>query len=644
MSSSQSSQIKFSGIGDPNDPKALADALAKIKIGKPESYGGVMRDPSNANVVFDSFDIHTPPDIPSNTRIVAVLGIINGQVNPTEDGWFLSDFMAFWHIFQGLTQHQSWFHCLDLDLAVQLHTRFLHGNPYKKRKVVLDNAILQQTKSARDQPQHFSETDLYHKFCAKLKDECEAAEKTGANVLVLMFGHGEQQNFGIYLGSRPKPFKQSAFRYAMKGLNAQVTMLTTQCYGGGWTCMPAINFSAWAYAGKDRTSKSWRYSGSCGRACGSMFATAIIGELTLDPLTGKSLVDAYETEEEGAPPIPLTEEQAETYTQLCGSVYKSLLLNVDRRGMTHGLSFTAQDDAWGICWSRRTGIPLAAYKKRWDDLPDWEADVTLHPGDPLNRDPHVTAEQEAEYYQLEALTQGGEGKGKHPSSLGAFEATGSVQKKRKTSGLYGGTMDGLIANVKVLATDYLRSYPGRENDDTADDGPLHNAIHWILQDRICDEEKVEWTLRNIRYRMELQETTDRYVEIMQIPAPFDKKCCEFDTRQVKQNLDWNTYFALFGLIGDRQHVLFPHPNSTQQGGTFYKGHDYLIATFHLTKLSKDAVIEKLDMLVEVIKFEVQQQKEIVKRDPEVQRKRRRLYNAYDISGAMSPKKRMSLSA
>ncbi|KAL8938601.1 MAG: hypothetical protein Q9211_003126 [Gyalolechia sp. 1 TL-2023] len=467
-----------------------AAAPSKTNLGRPETYGGVLRDAANEAVTFATFGTHTPPDIPVNTRIVAVLGITQEYINPEKDGWFLSDFLAFWHILQGVTANQSWYHCLDLDQVVQSHTRYLHGNPYKKRKVVLDGRILNEMKTKKDRPQRFQETLLFPKFAAKLKEECKAAEKTGANVLVLMFGHGDQENFGIYLGSRETAFKQSAFKHAIKGLNAPVTMITTQCYGGGWTCMPAINFSAWTAAGKTQTSRSWRKSGSCGRASGSMFATAIIEQLTLDPVTGRSLV---EDDEEDASPKPMTELQAETYTVLCGSIYTSLLQNVDRRGMTHGLSFTAQDDAWAMCWSQRTGIPLAAYKKRWDDLEDWEADVTLHPGDPLNRDPHVTAEQEAEYKQLEALAQAGKGKGKYPSSLGGHEALGSMPKKRKTSGLYGGTMDGLVATVKVLGEDYFRSYPGdgREYDDTADDGPLHGNLGRILKGEAVDEDTVE---------------------------------------------------------------------------------------------------------------------------------------------------------
>ncbi|KAL8916043.1 MAG: hypothetical protein Q9208_008728 [Pyrenodesmia sp. 3 TL-2023] len=649
MSSSNSPPaINFSGItpeSSSNDPSELAKRLAKINFSKPESYGGVLRDPTNTNVTFETFSTHTPPDIPSNTRILAVCGIEQEKAMPELDGWFLSDFMAFWHVLHGFTKYQSWYHCLDLDLLVQQHGRYLYGNPYKQRKVVLDSSVLQETRTAQHGLKRFAATELYSNFARKLKEECKAAQAGGENVLVLVLAHGDQDSVGFFLGATKKAFKKAAFSYAMKGLTTQVTLITTQCYGGGWTCMPALNLSTWAYAAKDVRSASWRKSGSCGRACGSMYTTAIIEQLTLDPATGRSLFDVYDSEDEGAPPKLLTPVQEESYTQLCGSIYECLLKNVDRRGMMHGLSFSAQDDAWSICWTRRTGIPLAAYKKRWDDLEDWEADVTLHPGDPLNRDPNVTAEQEAEYVQLEALAVGkGKGKGKYPSNLGAnlgsLQAEGSMSRKRKTSGLYGGTLDGLIETVKVLGAEYLKSNPG--NEDTADDGPLHGEISWLLANKKANEEMVEWVLRSIQFRMEQQAAADRYLALMEVPSPQGQSCLDFDERPVREKVGRDKYTALRGLINDRADVLFPPPDE-HHGHRFSKGRAYLVAAFHLANLSKDTVIKKLDMLTSIIKYELQQQKEIVKRDPEVQRKRRKLYDSYHIRGDMSPRKRMSIS-
>lgn len=36
-----------------------------------------------------------------------------------------------------------------------------------------------------------------------------------------------------------------------EGLTTQVTLITTQCCGGGWTCMPALGFYARAHGTQD---------------------------------------------------------------------------------------------------------------------------------------------------------------------------------------------------------------------------------------------------------------------------------------------------------------------------------------------------------------------------------------------------------
>ncbi|KAL8710042.1 MAG: hypothetical protein Q9220_005313 [cf. Caloplaca sp. 1 TL-2023] len=548
--------------------------------------------------------------------------------------------MAFWHIFNGFTKHQTWFHCLDLDALVKAHGRYLHGSPYKQRKVVLDGQILQKTRKSNHSLQWASDLLLCAKFKTAVMDQCKAAEKAGENVLVLTFGHGDLDTKGIALGATKKALQRSKFQYAMKGLKTAVTLVATQCYGGGWTCSPAINFSALTTASFDIKSRSWHKTASTGRACGSMFATAIIEKLTRDPVTNKSFVDPEEDEESDDPPQEPTREQQESYTQFCGSVYESLLRGPDRRGMTHEMSFLAQDDAWSMCWSERTGIPLAAYKERWDRLQDWGPDVQVHPGDPFNRDPHVSDEVRKEYERLDALDKQtyGEANTYWPS-----DSFWSALGKRKTSGLYGGSLPGLVATVKALGADYIASDLG--NQDTADDGPLHGAIDWITDGKETSVERIEWTLRCIQYRMGQQANADRYLRIMDVLQPLGKPCCDFDANLVHKNVKRDKHRELHRLVFDQAATIFPRPTSFEsQGHPFFKGVQYLIAAFDIADLSTDSVIARLAKLADIVDYENEQAKEmIVKPDQEPQATRRRLFNSYGRSGAMSPCKRMSLS-
>ncbi|KAL8686033.1 MAG: hypothetical protein Q9224_005575, partial [Gallowayella concinna] len=585
-------------INNPVWPHELANDLSNMKIGKPATFRGNLRDEElHKDTVFDSFNIHTMPDVTKRTRIIAVLGITDDEANPRTSGWFLSDFFAFWNLMRESTDIQHWFHCVDLDSLVQKYTRYLHGNPYKERKVVLDQRILQEAKKSKHCPIYSHPISLRSAVQSAIKKESIAAEKAGENVLVLMFGHGDRDTVGMHLGGSKQLFTKKKMQYALKHLTTPVTLITTQCWGGGWTCIPDLNISGMTAAGTNARSKSWRKSGSCGRTCGSMFATALIEKLTQDPNTGEPLMDR-EDGEDGEVGTPPTIEQAETYSEFCRTVYESLIKDVDRRGYIHEISFQAQDDAWDMCWRERTGIPLWKYKEIWDNLEDWEADVTLHPGDPYNRDPHVSEQQKQEYVRLrdEALAQ-------NPNLEGNADvrghATGGIHGKRKTSGLYGGNASSLLAMVRVMGAEYLDTYPGDELEDTGEHGPLHGNIQWILNERHpVDVEQLEWLQKQIRYRMEHQAMADRYLEIMRVPQPLGQACCNFDVRElIRQIQPRARYTALRAMIVARP-LLFPYPYLERHGRPFDKGHEYLIAAFHYAELSFEQVERKLDACVE----------------------------------------------
>ena len=337
---------------------------------------------------------------------------------------------------------------------------------------------------------------------------------------------------------------------------------------------------------------------------------------------------------------PLTDHQEESISEFTRSVYDSLLRDIDRRGQEHEISFEAQDDAWAMCWRERTGIPLVSFKKRWEQLKDWTADATLHPRDPQNRDPHATEEQRAEYVRLKDLHEG-----KKASSglgaLGASQASGSVLKKRKTSGLYGGSAKSLISIVSTSASEYLESYKG--HDDSADNGALHNLLRRIQSGQEEDIAEVEHAHKALEYRMSQMSIADRYLQLMEVPAPKGQQCHEYEINYKDyMDIGKEKYSQISELIWERI-VLFPMPVE-DQGRPFHKPREYLVSAFHHAGTSKDDVIKKLDFLAASIDREVEQQKEIVKHDPEVTSKRRKLFHAFGIAlGNMSPSKRQSLS-
>jgi len=91
-----------------------------------------------------SFITHTAPIVHHNSRIVGVCGILKEDSNPFLDGWFLSDFFALNYLMKGLGASQTWIATSSAEDLVKNYKEFLHGNSYRDRKVVLNEALLQR--------------------------------------------------------------------------------------------------------------------------------------------------------------------------------------------------------------------------------------------------------------------------------------------------------------------------------------------------------------------------------------------------------------------------------------------------------------------------------------------------------------------
>ena len=617
-----------------NDPAPIQEALSRLNINDPTTFGGFSSSSVSGGPKPDSFTVHMPPDVSRETHIIAVLGIEKKWASPRDDGWFLSDFLAFWHLLHGSTVSQTWMHSVDLKDCVDTYERYLHGNPFKERKVVLNAEILQSFSKpdTKHAPRYYAGPSIKKDFQQKVFSECKIAQENKRNVLVLMFGHGDLEGNGICIGNlTQKTLKLSAFVKNLKGFeDTRITVLSTACFSGGWSCAPDLRaFSSTIMAaGPKKASHSWNYSCSFGRADGSMFTSAVVNKLTsLSP--GRTLLDAAEEENI---PLEKVEAQEESYAKFCSTIYQTLLSDVDRRGLQHEISFSAQGDNWSDFFSHRVGIPIENYQARWNALPVYARDDRMHPGHWTNRDPYVSSEMSQEYFDIRS-------KATVTAAETPLEATGSAPGKRKISGLYGGEPSAFVRKVIANGNEYLNSYQG--NDDTGNDGSLHNLIRRISNGQETDEAQIERAWNAIRYRMNQMTTADRYIKAMQIPWPLGQQCCEFDTENIEKTIGRDKFNSILRTIFDDHPVLFPKPTD-EQGLPFYKGHFYIAAAFHYAGLSKEDVQSKLKTLGRKVDAEVEEQKNLMKRDPEVTSKRQRLFAIYDKAlGSISPSKRRS---
>ena len=187
-------------------------------------------------------------------------------------------------------------------------------------------------------------------------------------------------------------------------------------------------------------------------------------------------------------------------------------------------------------------------------------------------------------------------------------------------GLYGGTTGGLISLISQLGAEYLNSYRGFDN--TGDDGALHNTLRKIQSGEKTDMDSIDWVHCALDYRMTQMSTADEYLQMMDVAAPKGQPCCEYNTYRIRQEIGEDKYSMILGLIFARE-ILFPAPLESQ-GRPFYKGHHYLVAAFHHANTSNDVVVKKVDALVALLDQSLEQ-KEMVRRDPQVSSKRRKLF-------------------
>ncbi len=246
----------------------------------------------------------------------------------------------------------------------------MHGEAESDHRVVLDKNMLGALQA--DGNVHVSSrASLLQDFLDHVKAECRIAAEKRQPVLLLIFGHGDKDGYGISIGGGGDPDNAPRLRHqhleiSTRGLNISITLLTTACYSGGWLIQPGLNISALTAA--DSESESWAWKASLGSSYhGSIWATAVMETLIKmeDPKTTQFQSDA--------PPIDVDDlgqdAKSATFAKLAEAIRQTLKTEVDGRDIQQ-ISFGAQDDDdWAQEWRKRSGIPLGTFQERWEKLP-----------------------------------------------------------------------------------------------------------------------------------------------------------------------------------------------------------------------------------------------------------------------------------
>lgn len=339
---------------------------------------------------------------------------------------------------------------------------YAHGDPGNERRIVLEETLLPDIHRAGN-IRVVDRLVLLERFVKTVEEQAREAKKNSEHLIILIFGHGQYGQYGVYIGganpeSSPSVLQVRRLRQAIsRGLNT--TLLLTSCYSGGWLVQPDVNYNrrlnvtGIAASGPKEETLSWPMSDSVGRASGSTIASAILSQL----------IDIEEKENaEDAP------SSHPTYIDFATSVFDKAI-TFDTFFKDQNVHFSAQDDDWEAHWKSRTGIPLARLKERWECLRQIPPSGTKSTG------------------------------GEH--SL-ANRQTGSLQR-----------------DLHRFAVEYLNAKPGRNNVPSNHTlyARLNKFFKW--DPASCTTETVQDLLNKVVYRLNMMADADEYVEAMGFKYP-----------------------------------------------------------------------------------------------------------------------------
>jgi hypothetical protein len=559
-----------------------------------DDVGRISKQPDD-----EDFLVSVPPEIKDNTRIVAICGTPEESADPEVDGWFLSDFYLFNYLFKGTGSHQVWLANESPEALVSKYGEFLHGNPFGKRRVVLDEKMV--NKDCFSPVTVVPEPHMVRAFIHHVKTEAKIAKEKSEPLLIMMFGHGTEE-FGVFLGKHDElsPSRLVFMKDVESAIppGVEMTLFSNACFSGGWAVH--MNATTFAAAGPFKTSTSWPQSRSASRACGSIWASMIVQALR------EEVEQPVEAAYISNTPFP-EHAQQKSLAAFVASCHSILLEKTDRLGRNHNILFSAQDDDWGRSWTGRTGIPLQKFGRRFEDLEIRES--TQDQKDPTNRDPQAAVEYSAEALRLWLAQDSND-----------VDLVAEDMKARL----------GCIPSGKSLVEAQCRLYklsnPGIPNlaPNTALEGMMH---------KIATKDNVSWkelsaVLSIVRYRLSTTFVATKLLEAVDVPLPHGQRCFGWDAQNfVVDKSKNNIYGKIRTMI--READIFPTTagHGMRQGLPFYKPREYLAAGLLEWVLARNATFDDLQKKIQdiraVVEVLTERQKEDLRAHEPIRSRKRR---------------------
>lgn len=442
---------------------------------------------------------------------------------------------------------QLWLTCENPRGLVQKYCEYAHGDPTKDRRVVLDAKLLPDVEN-NTRLRVVQRDNLLERFISTVRDQSKLAAAEGEPLLVLIFGHGEERTYGVQLGGTGNPergprLKTRDIKQALHP-DTRATLLLTSCYSGGWIVQPdlnnkpLLNVTGITASDPEKESLSWPKTNSVGRASGSRVASAIL----------HTLVGVEQSVQLNQGPEIM---EHPTYIQLASSIW-STLKAIDPTAEFQQMQFSAQDDRWEMEYRRRSGLPLLAFKERWDGL------------------------RRLPYGSISTATQ--------TASLGLQRSQTGDRRYSLKEGL-----------VRDLGWGYLSSFPGW--DEKGPNVGLHGRVRRLLADvQEFEEEDIDIMYDQLTYRLDAMREAERIRDSLHLDFPtiftFDSDrwmLDHFGDKEIRHRYDNITSLLMNGVFD---------PPVGDAAPTYTKPRNYLAIALHESLLSQEQIAEGINKAVE----------------------------------------------
>ncbi|KAL8897147.1 MAG: hypothetical protein Q9207_007358 [Kuettlingeria erythrocarpa] len=483
-----------------------------------------------------------------------------GLAAPVVDGWFFSDFFLFHRLLRGMGANQLWLTSESPSQLVNKYKEYAHGGPEDRRVVLEANTLPELQEEANIRV--FGRADLLQDFLRTFQSECQIAAQNHQPVLLLIFGHGDESTHGIAVGGIGDPKDAPRLTIAqiqriLRGVNVSVTLLTTACYSGGWVYQPQLNVSAATASGPRNETLSWKMSALIKFEDERVTQSHPLPTASIDPEVVRS---------------------SSTFAKLAEVIYNTLVTELDQSDIQHQIRFAAQDDAWESEWRQRSGIPLAAFRQRWQSLrllPPQQSSVAT-----------------------QSRTAGRQARAPPSTQVDVIE--GEYGCKKGISRLQAKLI------VRDLCNTYLSSFPGVPNRSS------NTAVQALARGLINGEGLSQWAVEELQltllHRMNLMKWATGFKNFLGLDFP---DCNRFDVDEweravpTRSGQDTTKYDLFDQCRGKIRHArIFPLPPTRSKHGhllslSYPKGTEYLAAMFAESGLSPLQIDEALARLVQL---------------------------------------------